>query len=115
MSDDRKIAETTFPVSFEQVFERLQLLERMFVELDGSFVWSGKWEDQAWQMDGMLYDFGGQLQRLELKGACPLSAWKELLDCLSWPRQRVLAHCLDWHCMVDINELLNLNSGAAHK
>lgn len=115
MSDERQIAQTAFPVSFEHVFERLQQLERMFIELDGSFVWSGKFADQAWQMDGMLYDCGGQLQRLELKGACPVSAWKELLECLTWPRQRVLAHCLDWHCMVDINELLNLNSGVAHK
>ncbi len=110
ISDERQIAQTCFSVSFEQVFERMQQLKRMFIELDGSFVWAGTVGNHRWQLDGMLYDHNGQLQRVELKGACPVAAWKELLTCLDWPRQSILAHCLEWHSLIDINEWMIVTS-----
>lgn len=110
ISDERRIAQARFSVSFEQVFERLQQLKRVFVELDGSFVWAGTFENHPWQIEGMLYDHNGHLQRVELKGACPAAEWQELLMCFDWPRQRILAHCLEWHSLIDINEWMVVTS-----
>ncbi len=104
---DQQIASTTFSVSFEQAFQRLQQLERLFIELDGYFVWTGQHDSQPWQIDGMLYDYGEHLQRVELKGGCPGAAWRQLLDCFDWPKQRLLAHCIDRNCFVDVAELIH--------
>ncbi len=110
---ESEIANTVFAVSFEQAVERLQKLDRLFIELDGSFVWSGHDQDQAWQIDGMLYDTGQHLQRVELKGWSPPLAWRQLLICFEWPDQRLLVHWIDLECFVDIDELFSTLDGIA--
>jgi hypothetical protein len=60
----------SFPCTFEEAFASLGKLERMFVEPDGSFVWVGKQDETNWQLDGVLYDWAGQLQYVELQGQC---------------------------------------------
>ena len=79
-------------VSFEEVAQHLQQLPRMYLEMDGSFVWVGDHSPSIdapedgkrpeWQLDGMLYDAGGMLQYVELRGSCSLSMWQRLLKCL---------------------------------
>ncbi len=73
-----------FPVSFEEASERLEQFERMFFEPDGSFVWVGNSPDASsrWQLDGVLYDHGGRVAHLELKGTAPSEAVQQLLDAL---------------------------------
>lgn len=68
------------PTGFEQAAERLAATERLHFEPDGSFVWSGIEGKSRWQLDGMVYDFAGRVQYLDLKGACPRWAWHRLLE-----------------------------------
>lgn len=58
-------------VSFDTACERLSPLERMFLEPDGSFVWTGEADGQCWQVDGNLIDQGPSLAYVELQGYCP--------------------------------------------
>ena len=72
----------SFPISFEEAAERLEQLERMFFEPDGSFVWVGASPVQPtpWQLDGVLYDHGGRIAHIELKGTAPPAALHRLLE-----------------------------------
>lgn len=67
--------------SFEQASERLQQLERLYFEPDGSFTWTVELRSRR-QIDGMLYDAGGQLQYVDLKGTCSLDAWRILVNAI---------------------------------
>ncbi len=68
------------PVSFEEALSVLSALPRLFIEPDGSFVWvSARGAARPWQIDGMLYDRGGRLLYVELKGHCPVVVFAELL------------------------------------
>ncbi len=103
------VLSSRFVSSFEQSVEQLRQLNRMFIELDGSFVWRGQWAQhspQPWQLDGMLYDCAGHLQRVELKGDAPLLVWEQLLSVFGWPQQPLLAHLVDQQCWLDIPQLL---------
>lgn len=104
------LAAASFPISFEKAVDRLQRLERMFIELDGAFLWTGHAADRRWQIDGMLYDDGQHLKRVELKGSCPLASWQLLLGCLDWPTQPLLAHWIEWNCFVAAEQLLRSES-----
>lgn len=74
------------PVTFEQAVEALEQLGRPFVEPDGSFVWSSSAaEDESWLLDGVLYDRGGRLNHVDLKGTCPAERFDQLLAVLGWP------------------------------
>lgn len=99
-----------FDISFEQAITDLELLPRMFVELDGSFVWSGEFEAQRWQIDGMIYDRGEHVLRVELKGNAPRQAWEQLLSIFGWPNQPLLAHCVDQQQYVDLADFLSSTS-----
>lgn len=95
-----------FELSFEHAFERLELLPRMFVELDGSFVWSGHQGAVRWQIDGMLYDRAGRLQRVELAGHAPRKIWEQLLDVFGPPLDGLTIHCLQQQRFIDVAEFL---------
>ena len=78
-----------FDCTWEDAAARLERLPRMIFEPDGSFVISGSDESgRRWQVDGHLFDFSGRLQRVELHGACPLTAFDDLLRCIGWPEQQ---------------------------
>jgi len=62
--------------SFEAVEERLQQLESLYFEPDGSFVLSR--ESGSEQVFGMLYDAAGQLQYCDLRGHCGITTWKAI-------------------------------------
>ena len=70
-----------WPITFEEAAQRLAQLPRMFLEPDGSFVWTG--QAGAWQIDGMLYDRGPHLAYVELRGRCGWSQLQELLGALN--------------------------------
>lgn len=69
------------PASFEQSSARLQQLGRLYFEPDGSFTWAVELRRRQ-QVDGMLYDAGGQLQYVDLKGDCSLEAWQKLMGAI---------------------------------
>jgi hypothetical protein len=75
-----------FPVSFEQALASLSQLPRLFIEPDGSFVWvSERGSTPPWQIDGLLFDRGGRLLYVELKGDCPMASFTELLKAFESP------------------------------
>ena len=79
-----------FSVTFEEAADKLAALPRMFVEPDGSFVWTGEAVDAAgatsrWQVDGNLYDRAGRLLYVDLTGRCPATQFDQLLAALDWP------------------------------
>lgn len=104
----QEISQQLMRVTFEMVADHLQLFERMFFEMDGSFVWTGEVRldtnslDTRWQLDGMVYDVSDHVQRMELKGRCPPSSWRELLHTLDWPNQSLLAYDYGRSRFVDI-------------
>ncbi|MBN8624951.1 MAG: hypothetical protein J0M17_05615 [Planctomycetes bacterium] len=79
-----------FPRSFEEVGESLETLERMFFEPDGSFVWVGSAEGQAWQLDGLLADRAGRLLYVELKGRCPPEVLDRILATFGRPEHGLM-------------------------
>jgi hypothetical protein len=77
---------SSLAVTFDAVLEALQSLERLFIEPDGSFVWTGSTpEGRSWQVDGNLIDRGDVLAYVELKGQCPDERFNALLSVLGWP------------------------------
>ena len=86
-----------FACSLERMSALLEQFDRLFLEPDGSFVWVG-WEgdgrNRRWQLDGMIYDVSGQVQRIELKGQCPHTNWLSLLNTLAAKPQTICVQCL---------------------
>lgn len=66
-------------VSFEQAYETLARLPRMFIEPDGAFVWVSSSGETKWQIDGNLYDRAGLLIFVDLKGYCPANRFDEMV------------------------------------
>lgn len=72
--------------AFDTSFASLQQFERLFIEPDGSFVWTGALPDgTTWQVDGNLIDQGERLAYVELKGCCPEAQFDQFLATLGWP------------------------------
>lgn len=76
---------TPFACTFEEARERLEQLERMYVEPDGSFVWASPHGEPSWQVDGNLYDRQERLLLVDLKGNCPEEQFDRLLTAFGWP------------------------------
>ena len=77
----------TLAISFDNAFAALEHLPRMFIEPDGSFVWTGATEEgDRWQVDGNLIDRGDVLAYVELKGHCPEEEFDSLLSAFGWPQ-----------------------------
>ncbi len=73
-------------VAFDHALAALECLDRLFIEPDGSFVWTGALLDgTAWQVDGNLIDQGDCLAYVELKGRCPEPQLNQILATLGWP------------------------------
>jgi hypothetical protein len=103
----------TMDVTFEQVESSLSQLPRMFFEMDGSFVWCGEHSAASdslrdrWQIDGMVYDVGGRVCRVELKGQCSADSFAQIVAALQ-PADRLLAFCINQSCFVRVDELLQV-------
>ena len=72
---------TPLGVSFEEAAEKLETFPRLHFEPDGSFVWVSSSEvEEAWQVDGNLYDRDGSLIAIDVKGTCSQIHFARLLD-----------------------------------
>jgi len=78
-----------YGIDFETLLKRFAALPRMFIEPDGSFVWTGSTEGMTWQLDGQTSDCDGHVICVELQGRCPPIVLDNLLEQLDWPRQRL--------------------------
>lgn len=74
-------------IGFDEAFTRLQCLERMYVEPDGSFVWASPREGAWWQVDGNASEREGRILLVDLKGSCPPSEFDRLLASFGGPQQ----------------------------
>jgi hypothetical protein len=96
--------ESMMAITFEVLAVRLQKFDRLHFEMDGSFVWSGL-TPEPWQLDGMVYDLGNQIQRIELRGRCPQTEWLMLLNAVSYPKQLLIAYDLKGARFMTIKQL----------
>lgn len=81
---------TPFATGFDEAFSRLDRLERMFTEPDGSFVWTSPREGLSWQVDGNAFEKDGRVLLVDLKGSCPPGALDQLLAAFGWPAEPVM-------------------------
>jgi hypothetical protein len=86
----RELLNMPLAIAFDDALEQLGRLERMFVEQDGSFVWTGRRLDRPWQVDGNAVEIAGRLLLADLKGSCPPDEFDRLLSCLGWPGERLM-------------------------
>jgi hypothetical protein len=94
--------EWPLPVTFDVATAALQSLPRLFIEPDGSFVWTGEATDgRRWQVDGNLIDRGDSLARVELKGCCPEDHFGALLKALGWPANSLCFHLVQRGVLLD--------------
>jgi hypothetical protein len=77
-------------IGFDEALERLARLPRMFVEPDGSFVWTSPATDRPWQVDGNLFERDGRVLLADLKGSCPAAEFDRLLEGFGWPDEPVM-------------------------
>src|SRR5262245_5374620 len=83
-------AKDSLSVTFDQALSALDQFDRLFIEPDGSFVWTGHTEDgESWQVDGNLIDRGDFLAFVELNGRCPKEPFDRLLAALGWPSTKL--------------------------
>ncbi len=102
------------PVTFEHATAALAQLERLFIEPDGSFVWTGHDADgEPWQVDGNLIDRGDVLAYAEVKGRCPTEQFNRLLATFGWPQAPLAFHLPQRGVMVNEAELRKLAAGEA--
>jgi hypothetical protein len=77
-------------ITFEEAIDRLAALPGCYAEPDGSIVWTESTSDGRWQVDGNLYDRGGNVIFVSLTGHCPPEAFNRLLACFGWPEERMM-------------------------
>jgi hypothetical protein len=86
-------AHDALTTTFDDALQALAKLDRLFIEPDGSFVWTGIAADgQAWQVDGNLIDRGDSLAYVELNGLCPQAEFDRLLSVFGWPPAPLAFH-----------------------
>jgi hypothetical protein len=101
-------------VTFDAAYEALAVLSRMFIEPDGSFVWTGVTiEGEAWQVDGNLIDRGESLAYVELKGHCPEAQFDMLLKALGWPGESLLFQLVEQGVLLEEESFRLLAAGGA--
>ncbi len=85
-------------VSFDEVYARLAELPRMFIELDGSFVWKVDDGETTYQMDGNLCDGGERLHHVTLQGRCTIAMLDTILEALGAPTHKFIVHDAERGC-----------------
>jgi len=100
-------------VTFDQALAALKWFDRLFIEPDGSFVWTGATADgERWQVDGSLIDQGDCLAYVELKGTCPEEQIDQLLSALGWPEAGLVFQLQQRGALLDEAEFRRLASSA---
>ena len=74
-----------FGLSFEEVADGMQTIPRMFLELDGAFVWVLEQNGIRYQLDGLLLDDGHHVVACEVKGTCSENMFDTFLTQFGWP------------------------------
>lgn len=73
----------SLPNSFEEIQQLLLRIERMDIEPDGYFlVAGGENQGARWQIDGHMFEYNGEMHRVEMHGSCDEKSLGQLLGCL---------------------------------
>ena len=83
----RELLSVPMEVTFDEAIGRLERLERMYAEPDGSFVWTSPREGLWWQVDGNISEKDGRVLLADLRGSCPAAAFDRLMEAFGWPQQ----------------------------
>lgn len=62
---------------FEAAAERLQKMDRLVFEPDGSFAWADR--ASGAEVTGIVYDAAGRIQYVELRGRLPMGSWRAIV------------------------------------
>jgi hypothetical protein len=88
---------TPIAIDFDTALDSLGAIERLYVEPDGSFVWTSSRGDAAggrgrawWQVDGNAFEKDGRVLIVDLKGSCPPAEFDRLLAAFGWPAQPLM-------------------------
>ena len=92
-------------MDFDTLQARLAELPRMFLELDGSFMWAGSHLTNDWRIDGMIFENARTVRWVEIKGQCPLSAWDQLLMHLGHDMDPLVALWLPEQCFLEVEQV----------
>jgi hypothetical protein len=95
-------------ISFEDCVAAMQSLPRMFVEPDGSFVWTGHHDGGDWQLDGSVADRRGHVVWIEVRGRCPSARFDQILRVLGWPEVPLMFQLRRAGVVVEESELRRL-------
>jgi hypothetical protein len=106
-----ELGAATFACTFEEAIARLEQLERMYCEPDGSFVWVSSQGEPAWQVDGNLYDRNERLLFVDAKGTCPAEQFDRLLAALGWPETPVMFQLVRQAVLLDEAEFRRASGG----
>jgi len=84
-------------IDFDVALDSLGKLERLYVEPDGSFVWTSSRGEAVggrgratWQVDGNAFEKDGRVLIVDLKGSCPPVEFDRLLAAFGWPAQPLM-------------------------
>lgn len=66
--------------SFEAIQDRLNNLDRLYFEPDGSFVFNRN--EGSEQVFGMVYDAAGKVQYCDLRGKCGIATWRDVRNAI---------------------------------
>jgi hypothetical protein len=84
-------------IDFDAALAALGSIERLYVEPDGSFVWTSSraggvesHRRERWQVDGNAFEKDGRVLLVDLKGSCPPEEFDRLLAAFGWPGQPLM-------------------------
>lgn len=84
-------------IDFDAALAALGSIERLYVEPDGSFVWTSprgggveSHRRERWQVDGNAFEKDGRVLLVDLKGSCPPDEFDRLLAAFGWPAQLLM-------------------------
>ena len=101
--------DAVFEASFDQVFQKLESFERLFIELDGSFVWRGEHENKNWQVDGIVYEKNDCVWNIELKGYCDVRSFTELINSVTDQPEETVVQSITEAMVVPMSEFVRIN------
>ena len=101
--------DAVFEASFDQLFQKLESFERLFIELDGSFVWRGEHENKNWQVDGIVYEKDDFVWNIELKGYCDERAFIELIHSVTDQPEETVVQSISDAVVVPMSEFIRMN------
>jgi hypothetical protein len=97
----------SFELSYEELSDRLNRIDRLHLEPDGSFVWVNA-VDVKQRINGQITDNGKRVMFIEMRGCCVRSGMEPIVRQLGWPEVAVSFQLQPEALLVDGEQFLSL-------